>query len=128
MTLSTNVRIIYDGDCPFCQAYVNMLRLTEHYTVELINARGDHPIISEITSKGYDLDEGMVVEIGEQFFHGDEAMTRMALMTANSGFLRRITKWVFKSKWRSQKFYPILRAGRNITLKILRHKKIRNLP
>lgn len=127
MTEPTHIRIIYDGDCPFCQAYVKMVRLREHYTVELIDARGDHPVISDITLKGYDLDEGMVVEVEEQFFHGDEAMTRMALMTADSGFLRRITKWIFKSKWRSQNLYPILRACRNLTLKILRHKKIDNL-
>lgn len=127
MSQSTHVRIIYDGNCPFCQAYVKMVRLTEHYKVDLIDARGGHSVISEVTLKGYDLDEGMVVEIEGQFFHGDEAMTRMALMTADSGFMRRITKWIFKSKWRSQNLYPILRSCRNLTLKILRHKKIDNL-
>lgn len=123
----TSIRIIYDGDCPFCQAYVKMVRLKEHYKVELIDARGGHAIIAEITSGGYDLDDGMIVEIEGKFYHGDEAMNRMALMTTDSGILRRFTKWIFKSEWRSQNFYPVLRAGRNLTLKILQHKKIDNL-
>jgi len=127
MLTDTHIRIIYDGDCPFCQAYVNMLRLKEQYTVELVDARGDHMILSEITSKGYDLDDGMVVEISGQFFHGDEAMTRMALMTTKSGLLRRLTKWTFANERRSRYLYPILRSGRNATLKILGHKKIKNL-
>ena len=127
MSPVTHIRIIYDGDCPFCQAYVKMLRLKEQYRVELIDARGEHVILPEITSQGYDLDDGMVVEINGQFFHGDEAMTRMALMTTKSGILRRLTKWTFTSERRSRYLYPILRGGRNMTLKLLGHKKIKNL-
>ena len=127
MSPVTHIRIIYDGDCPFCQAYVKMLRLKEQYTVELIDARGEHVILPEVTSQGYDLDDGMVVEINGQFFHGDEAMTRMALMTTKSGVLRRLTKWTFTSERRSRYLYPILRGGRNMTLKLLGHKKIKNL-
>ena len=127
MSTDTHIRVIYDGDCPFCQAYVNMLRLKEQYTVELVDARGDHKVLPEITAKGYDLDDGMVVEINGQFFHGDEAMTRMALMTTKSGLLRRLTKWTFTNKRRSRYLYPILRGGRNMTLKVLGHKKIKNL-
>ena len=127
MSTDTHIRIIYDGDCPFCQAYVNMLRLKEQYTVELVDARGNHAVLPEITSKGYDLDDGMVVEISGRFFHGDEAMTRMALMTTKSGLLRRLTKWTFTSERRSRYLYPILRGGRNMTLRVLGHKKINNL-
>jgi len=127
MSPETHIRIIYDGDCPFCQAYVKMLRLKEQYRVELIDAREEHAILPEITSQGYDLDDGMVVEINGRFFHGDEAMTRMALMTTKSGVLRRFTKWTFTSERRSRYLYPILRSCRNMTLKVLGHKKIKNL-
>lgn len=127
MSPETHIRIIYDGDCPFCQAYVKMLRLKEQYRVELIDAREEHAILPEITSQGYDLDDGMVVEINGRFFHGDEAMTRMALMTTKSGLLRRFTKWTFTSERRSRYLYPILRSCRNMTLKVLGHKKIKNL-
>jgi len=128
MSELTPVQIIYDGDCPFCQAYVGMVRLQENYSVELIDAREPHPLVEESTRKGLDLDEGMIVVLEDEFYHGDDAMTRMALMTAESGLLRRLTKWTFKSPGRSRVLYPILRGGRNMTLKVLGHKKIDNLP
>lgn len=128
MSELTPVQIIYDGDCPFCQAYVGMVRLKENYSVELIDAREGHPLVDEATAKGLDLDEGMIVVLEDEFYHGDDAMTRMALMTTKSGLLRRLTKWTFTSPGRSRVLYPILRGGRNMTLKVLGHKKINNLP
>ncbi len=127
MSPDTHIRVIYDGECPFCQAYANMLRLKEQYRIELVDARGEHAILSEIDARGFDLDDGMVVEMNGRFFHGDEALTRMALMTTESGLLRRFTKWIFTNERRSRILYPILRGGRNMTLKVLGHKKIDNL-
>jgi len=127
MSELTPVQIVYDGDCPFCRAFSGMVRLKEDYSVELINAREPHPLIEAATGKGLDLDEGMIVVIGDDFYHGDDAMSRMALMTSKSGLMRRLTKWTFTSERRSQILYPILRGGRNLTLKILGHKKIKNL-
>lgn len=127
MSKLTPVQIIYDGDCPFCRAYVGMVRLRENFSVELIDAREGHPLVDSATKKGLDLDEGMIVVLEDEFYHGDDAMTRMALMTTKSGLLRRLTKWTFTSPWRSRHLYPILRTGRNLTLKILGHKKIDNL-
>ena len=122
------VHILYDGACPFCTAFSQMVRLQENYSVELVNARAPHPLVQAATQKGLDLDEGMIVVLDDEFYHGEDAMTRMALMTAKSGVLRRLTKWTFSSPWRSRILYPFLRAGRNMTLKILGHKKIDNLP
>lgn len=123
----TPVQIVYDGDCPFCQAFAGMVRLKESYSVELINARESHPLVDEATKRGLDLDEGMIVVLEDTFYHGDDAMNRMALMTTKNGALRRLTKWTFSNPWRSRNVYPILRGCRNLTLKILGHKKINNL-
>lgn len=121
------VHILYDGACPFCTAFSRMVRLQENYTVELVNAREPHPLVQAATDKGLDLDEGMIVVMDDQFHHGEEAMTRMALMTAKNGGLRRLVKWIFSSPQRSRFFYPALRAGRNFSLKILGHTQIENL-
>jgi len=127
MSTDIHVRIIYDGDCPFCKAYMSVLRLQEQYEVELVDARGEHDLLQQVTSQGFDLDEGMVVEIDGRVYHGDAAMARMAFMTAESGFLRRLAKWTFTNERRSRYFYPILRGVRNLTLRVLGHKKIKNL-
>ena len=127
MSELTPVQIIYDGDCPFCKVYVGMVRLKENYAVELINARDPHPLVDEVTLRGLDIDEGMVVVLEKEFYHGDDALNRMALMTTKSGLMRRLTKWTFSNPWRSRNLYPFLRGGRNVTLKLLGHKKIENL-
>jgi predicted DCC family thiol-disulfide oxidoreductase YuxK len=123
----THLYILYDGACPFCSSYAKMIRLQENYSVELINARDPHPLVQKASETGLDLDEGMIVVMDDIFYHGDEAMRRIALMTAQSGALRRLTKWTFSNPRRSRILYPILRAGRNLSLKLLGHNQINNL-
>ncbi|MEM9045843.1 MAG: DCC1-like thiol-disulfide oxidoreductase family protein [Pseudomonadota bacterium] len=125
MTESDLISIVYDGECPFCAAYVSMIRLREAVgTVRLINARDGGPEVERIKAAGLDLDEGMVLLIGDEMHHGAECIHRVGLMTTNSGVLNRLNAWVFRSSARSRFLYPILRAGRNTALKILRRKKI----
>lgn len=101
-----------------------MLRIQEHYDVELINARDPHPLVSEITELGLDIDEGMVVKINGEIFHGAEAMNRLAIMSTKSGLVRRLGNWVLSNPARSRFLYPFLRFGRNASLKLLGFKKI----
>lgn len=127
MSEKTKIQVVYDGECPFCSAYAKMLRLKDSYDVELIDARGDHPIIDEITALKLDLDEGMVVKLDGQIYHGDTAVNRLAILTDERGVFRKLGKWVFANETRSRVLYPFLRAGRNGTLWLLRFKKINNL-
>jgi len=121
------VQVVYDEQCPFCSAYVKLMQLKEHHAVELIRARGGHPLLADIKRQGLDLDEGMVVKIGEQWFHGDGAMHRLALLSSDTVWLRRFSSWVFASSLRSRLLYPVLRAGRNLALRLLGRRKINNL-
>jgi len=118
------IQIVYDGECPFCSAYVRMFRLRELADVELINAREDNPLVDEILDRGLDLDEGMVMKLGDEYYFGDDVVHRLALMSGSSGLLRRFNYWVFSDARRSRLIYPWLRAGRNFTLKLLGRKKI----
>lgn len=127
MRQQTQVHIIYDGDCPFCTAFSQLIRLQENYAVELLNARQFHPLIEMATAKGLDLDEGFIIVLDNTFYHGEDAMTRLALLTAKNGVFRRFTKWVFINPSRSRFLYPILRRGRNLSLKVLGRQQIRNL-
>ena len=118
------IQIVYDDECPFCSAYVRMFRLRELSEVELINAREDHPVVDQIKRRGFDLDEGMVMKIGGEYYFGDDVVHRLALMSGSSGLLRRFNYWIFSDAKRSRLIYPYLRAGRNLTLKLLGRKKI----
>lgn len=121
------IRVIYDGDCPFCASYVKLQRLRAEYSVELIDAREANPLVDEILEQGIDLDEGMVVFIGEDMMHGADAMHHLALLASDTGLVRKMANWVFVSPVRSRYVYPVLRAGRNFVLRILGRTKIRDV-
>jgi len=122
------IRIVYDGECPFCTAYVRMVRLREAVgTVELIDARTDHPLVREAGLLGLDLDEGMALKMAGEWLHGDAVMTRLAMLSSRSNLLNRLHAWVFQSPARSRLLYPWLRAGRNAVLRLLGRRKITEL-
>ena len=124
MGSASSIQIVYDGECPVCNAYVRMLRLRALGEVELINARDDHPLVGSLHSAGVDLDQGMAVKIDEELYLGDQAIQRLALMSGSSTIFNRLNFWVFKSGSRSKFLYPILRAGRKLLLTLLGRKTI----
>jgi predicted DCC family thiol-disulfide oxidoreductase YuxK len=117
--------LVYDGECPFCSAYVRMLRLRETAgAVRLVNARDGGPEVAAARAAGLDLDEGMVLNVGGRLLHGDECIHALALMTTPSGPFNRLTHWVFRSERRSRLLYPWLRVGRNATLRLLGRRRM----
>lgn len=118
--------IVYDGDCPFCSAYVAMTRLREAAgSVELVDAReADHPVVREAKAAGLDLDEGMAMKMDGRLYHGADVMNRLALMTSPAGPFNALMREVFRHPRLSRALYPSLRAGRNLALRLLGRKKI----
>ena len=122
---NSKIQIIYDGDCPICNAYVNYIRLKESFShVEIINARNMHDMVSEYLAKGYDLNNGMVVTVNGMVYFGSSAVHVISLMSADNGVIRKMNKWIFSSEKRAKYIYPFLRTVRNIFLMILQRKKL----
>lgn len=117
--------LIYDGDCPFCSRYVRMLRLREAVgEMRLINARSGDPEVDAVRALGYVIDDGMVLKMGERYYHGDACLHVLAVMSSNQGWFNRLNFWLFRSARLSRLAYPLLRAGRNSVLWLLRRKKL----
>ena len=112
--------LVYDGDCPFCSEYVKLLRLRESVGhVELVTARGDHPVVNYLDNNGFDLNEGIAfIERGIVYF-GDQAITHLALLTTPVGFFNRFNVMLFKRPGVTAVVYPVLKSGRRLTLWIL---------
>lgn len=122
------VLIVYDKQCPACDYYCHLVRIRETVgTLQLIDARDGGPVMDRITAAGLDIDEGMVVIVGEQLYYGPDAIHALALLGTNRGFFNRLSYWCFRSKRVSRVLYPILKACRNLLLKILRKTRINNL-
>lgn len=117
--------IVYDGECPFCSRYVAMVRLRESLgRVRLVNARDPDPLVAELRRKGFDLDEGMVLKLGDRLYHGADCINMLALLSTPSGMFNRLNGMIFRSRTVSKLLYPVLRAGRNTVLMLLGRTKL----
>ena len=117
--------LVYDGDCPICSVYCKALairQLDSHF--EIVNARQYHPLLEIINEMGLNMDEGFVLKIGNEYFHGADAIHRLALISTGAGPFNRLNYLIFKSPYLARLLYPLLRTGRNIVLRLLGRKKL----
>ncbi|MEO6422327.1 MAG: DCC1-like thiol-disulfide oxidoreductase family protein [Candidatus Nitrotoga sp.] len=122
------ILLVYDRECPACNAYCQIVKIRESVgDLRIINARENSEVLHQITSEGLDIDQGMVLKIGDQLYYGSDAIHTLALIGSRSGIFNRINYWIFKSKTISSILYPVLRFFRNLLLKILGKSKINNL-
>ena len=120
-----NMKIIYDGECPFCSKYVRLIQLKKTIGyVELINARVDTTIKEKLKELSIDINKGMVLIDGKDIYFAEDCVHRLALLSTSSNLFNRINKLVFKYKTLSKIIYPIMKTGRNFILFILRKKQI----
>ena len=122
------ILLVYDRECPACNAYCQVVEIRESVgELRIVDARENSEVMNEITSRGLDIDQGMVLKMGNQLYYGSDAVHTLALIGSRSGIFNRINFWIFKSKTISSILYPVLRFSRNLLLKILGKTKINNL-
>ena len=125
---SPEILVVYDKECPVCDAYCHAARVRESPgALRLVNAREKTALMDEITGRGLDIDQGMVVKIGGTLHYGADAIHVLAMTSNASGMVGSINRWIFASQRRSKILYPVFRSARNLLLKILRKTKINNL-
>jgi predicted DCC family thiol-disulfide oxidoreductase YuxK len=118
-------RLIYDGACIFCGAYVRLLSLREAVgPVELIDARSGDPRLRAYQSAGYDLNEGMLFEYNGTVYFGADAMNVIAILSTPVKTFNRINGALLSKRPVARFFYPIFKFCRTITLKLRRIPKI----
>jgi predicted DCC family thiol-disulfide oxidoreductase YuxK len=121
--------VVYDGECPFCSAYVKLVRFKDAAgEVVLVNAREDHPVVRYVESQGVTLDQDMALVMGKAVYAGSECINRLALMSTRSNLFNRINAAVFSSAKISRLAYPFLRCGRNLALMALGRNRIDPAP
>jgi len=125
---SPNIILVYDHDCPVCHSYCRVVSIRKAAgNMTILNARDNPPIMDEINRLGIDMDQGFVLKIGEEFYHGADAIHSLALLSTRTGVFNRLNYRIFKSKTLSKFLYPILKTGRGILLILLGKPKLNNL-
>jgi len=121
------VSIVYDHQCPICRRLVTATRLRERGAeLDLVDAR--NASVADIQGSdltGMDFDQGFAVVVDGEVFHGAEGARILALLGEPSGLFFRIFQCLVRSERSSRFWYPVLRTGRNILLRLLRVPSIR---
>ncbi|KKO47291.1 hypothetical protein WG68_01200 [Arsukibacterium ikkense] len=119
------IRLIYDGECPLCRNFSQAVRIRQSLgQLQLVNARNRPDIRQMLQQRELDIDKGMVLQLGASWYHGAAALQMLAMISSRSGVFNRLNYWLFKSPGRARLLYPLLRAGRNVLLRLLRITKI----
>lgn len=113
------IRVVYDGDCVYCENFVQMSNLRHNLgEVKLINARSSLPpeVTKVLTSLDIKLDDGMLVLVGDKVFYGPDAITFLSFYADKRSLFRRIFFQIFKSSYLNKFLYPVMKLGRSVTL------------
>jgi len=122
------LELVYDGQCPVCTTYCTALKLDEGAgDLTLIDARQGGALMAEVTARGLDIDEGMVLRAGNDLYYGAEAMHEIAKRSRRRGWTGLLNRSVFRTARASRDFYPAGKTFRNILLRLLGIARIGNL-
>ena len=122
------ILLVYDKECPMCDNYCQIVRINESVgKLRIVDARESSEVLDEITAQGLDIDQGMVLKMGGEIYYGSDAIHALALISSRSGVFNRLNYWIFRSKTAARMLYPVLKACRNVLLKVLGKTKINNL-
>lgn len=116
-------QLVYDGDCPVCSLCSRKIRLADG-ELSRINAREQCELVDEISAKGYDLDEGMILKVGEELYFGSDALHEIARRSSREGMLNRSLSSIFRNRRVAKAVYPVLTACRRLLLRLLGRPKI----
>lgn len=118
--------LLYDGECPACRSYVAFSRLRQLYPdIALIDARMAPDLVASLRVQGYEINEGMVLKLGQAIHFGPEATRMIAALgqTAPSAVTRLGLHVVGGAAW-STALYPWLNRARQLLLRFLGRRLI----
>ena len=114
----SNYTFIYDGECPFCNHFAELLEIKSNINnIKILDGRKNLTLIKSLFDKGYDLDKGAILMKDEDIFHGADAINTICQKINNpsSSLLWFLSK-VFKSNKRTNVMFPLLVTARRFAL------------
>ena len=116
--MTSNFTFIYDGECPFCNHFAELLEIKSKINnIKILDGRKNLTIIRSLLEKGYDLDKGAILLKDDDIFHGAKAINVICKEVNNpSSNLLKILSSVFKSNKRTKLLFPFLLRARRFAL------------
>ena len=116
--MTSNFTFIYDGECPFCNHFAELLEIKSKISnIKIVDGRKNYIIIKSLLEKGYDLDKGAILLKDDDIFHGANAINTICKEVKNpSSNLLKILSSIFKSNKRTKLLFPLLLRARRFAL------------
>ncbi len=116
--MTINYTFIYDGECPFCNHFAELLEIKSKVSnLKILDGRKNLTLINSLLDKGYDIDKGAILLKDENIFHGAEAINTICKQIKNpSSSLLLLLSSVFKSNKRTKLLFPLLVRARRLAL------------
>ncbi len=116
--MNADYTFIYDGECPFCNHFAELLEIKSKITnIKILDGRKNLNLIKSLLDKGYDLDKGAILLKDEEIFHGADAINTICKQINNpSSNLLLLLSRVFKSTKRTNLLFPLLIRARRFAL------------
>ena len=109
--------LIYDGGCPFCLHFAELSELRSGIQgLEICDGRAEKPLRDNLKSRGLDLRDGAILIVGDEAFHGAEAIQWLCQKMEPSAPLLSVLKTLMSSPFRSRLIYPFLKLARRTAL------------
>ena len=109
---------IYDGECPFCNHFAQLLELKSSLTnLEILDGRKNLALLSKLYNQGYDLNKGAILIKNEKILHGADAINLICSeIKEPSNSLLEVLRIIFTSNKRTNFLFPFLLWGRRLSL------------
>ena len=116
--MSDKSLFIYDGECPFCKHFAQLLELKRSLPeFEIIDGRKNLPLLSKLYNQGYDLNKGAILICNENILHGADAISWICSEIKDpSDSLLEVLRIIFTSNKRTNLIFPFLIWGRRLSL------------
>ena len=118
--MSKKSLFIYDGECPFCNHFAQLLELKSRLPeLEVLDGRKNLPILSRLYSQGYDLNKGAILISNDNIMHGADAINWICSeIKEPSDSLLEVLRIIFNSNKRTNFLFPLLLWSRRLSLSI----------
>ena len=115
---NSSYTFIFDGECPFCNHFAELLELKSKVTnISILDARKNPKFVKELLIRGFDIDKGAVLLHEDKIFHGHEAINTICnQIISPSSKLLKILTITFKSPKRTKFIFPFLVTARRFAL------------
>ena len=116
--MSNKSLFIYDGECPFCNHFAQLIELKSSLReFEILDGRKNLALLSQLYNQGYDLNKGAILISNENIMHGADAINWICSEIKNpSDSLLELLRVIFNSNKRTNFLFPFLLWGRRLSL------------